>query len=79
MMTNLQSWKYTTIHGYKMWSRARKDHNKRVTVSFCPQHELFIVRAYVVPHCKCTDELVTKHTFTTQREAKIFSTSWLKY
>ena len=80
-MTELSSWKQETDRksGDITWRRARIDGAKKVYVSFCAYHKHWIVLAYLCPRCKCTPPVASIYEYPSQRTAKIFATSWLKY
>ena len=80
-MTDLTNWKQEieAKTGFVTWRRARKDGTKKVYVSHCAYHDKWIVLAYLCPQCKCTPPVGQIYEYPSQRTAKTFATSWLKY
>ena len=78
-MSELKKWSQLTINGSTMWTRYRKDGLKKVTVSYCDLHKIFVVKTFLIPTCKCCASVAAIHHLNTQAGAKRMATAWLKY
>lgn len=79
MKDELKKWTQTTIGGSIMWTRYRKDGHKSVTVAFCELHQIWVVKTFLIPSCKCCASVAAIHHLNTRAAAKRMATAWLKY
>ena len=79
MKDELKKWSQTTINGSILWSRYRKDGHKSVTVAFCELHQIWVIKTFLIPSCKCCAAVAAIHHLNTRAAAKRMATAWLKY
>jgi len=75
----LKNWTQYKINNGILWTRYRIDGTKKVQVTYCTLHKIYIVRTYLLPSCQCCNAVATIHHVNSQQSAKRMATAWLKY
>ena len=78
-MSDLKNWTQLTINGSVLWTRYRTDGHKKVTVSYCTLHQVWVVQTFIIPTCACCNSIAAIHHLNNRAAAKRMATAWLKY